>query len=134
MLANKAKGDRPFHEISLIAESEGLFNHADALYDGLTLKQWRRLRDVILPATTLQLEQQAIQYLTGETWIPGQPYGYPAILQAMLLNVSLSAASADNPDRRSECLDVLSFLFLSMENASSQNKHAAMSGRWAFTW
>lgn len=114
VLANKAKADRPFPEIALIAESDALFKHSEAVYEGLTQEQWGRLLDLILPATTLELANQAIQYLTGEIWTPGQPYGHPAILQALLLNVALTAASADSPERRKECLDALSFMFSSI--------------------
>lgn len=76
--ANKAKSDLSFEQILANAR------HDEAV-DGLNPEDWQRMALVVAPAERMALGEPPAQYLLGEPFVPGQPYGLPAQTQAELL-------------------------------------------------
>ncbi len=89
--ANKAKSDLTFIEIvenSKRAEST----------DGLRPADWHRMAAVVAPAECLTSGEPPAQYLLGEAYVPGQPWGLPAHVQAALLSGFLNPSHAKRYD------------------------------------
>ena len=76
--ANKAKSDLTFAEIVANGKCSGET-------EGLSPEDWQRMASVVAPAERLADGEPPAQYLLGEPYIPGQPYGLPAQIQASLL-------------------------------------------------
>lgn len=76
--ANQAKSNLPFAEIV----ANGKRSEAT---EGLSPEDWRRMADAVAPAERLAEGEPPAQFLLGESYIPGQPYGLPAQVQATLL-------------------------------------------------
>jgi hypothetical protein len=76
--ANAAKSDLTFAQIIANGKS------AEPI-EGLLPEDWQRMASVIAPAERLADGEPPAQYLLGETYVPGQPYGLPAQIQATLL-------------------------------------------------
>jgi hypothetical protein len=76
--ANAAKSDLTFAEIVANGKST-------SPTEGLRPEDWQRMASVIAPAERLADGEPPAQYLLGETYVPGQPYGLPAQIQATLL-------------------------------------------------
>ena len=91
--ANAAKSDLPFDEI--VARGE-----CDAATDGLTPAEWQRMTAVIAPAERLAHGEPPAQFLLGAPFVPGQPYGLPAQVQAALLSAVFTYRDEDEVDER----------------------------------
>ncbi|MAF84041.1 MAG: hypothetical protein CL797_08065 [Chromatiales bacterium] len=75
--ANKAKSDLAFAEI--VANGK-----CDEDAEGLSPEEWQRMADVVAPAERLADGEPPAQFLLGESYVPGQPYGLQAQVQAAL--------------------------------------------------
>ena len=77
--ANAAKSDLTFAQVIVNGKST-------QPTEGLSQEDWQRMASVIAPAERLADGEPPAQYLLGETYVPGQPYGLPAQMQAVLLS------------------------------------------------
>ncbi|MFQ5634369.1 MAG: hypothetical protein ACE5G3_03435 [Gammaproteobacteria bacterium] len=76
--ANIAKSDLTFRQI--LANGQ-----RDEPTEGLLPADWQRMALVVAPAERAALGEPPAQYLLGDRYVPGQPYGLPAQVQASIL-------------------------------------------------
>ncbi len=81
--ANTAKSDLTFAQVIANGKST-------QPTEGLSQKDWQRMASVIAPAERLADGEPPAQYLLGETYVPGQPYGLRAQVQATLLSAIIA--------------------------------------------
>ncbi len=77
--ANAAKSDLTFAQI--VANGKNT-----QTTEGLSPADWQRMAAVVAPAERLAAGEPPAQYLLGESYVRGQPYGLPAQVQAGLLS------------------------------------------------
>jgi len=110
VLANRAKGDKTFQEIALLATTDTLYPHVDSLHDELTQAQWCKLNKALIPAAEVASQDRALRFLTGEEYLPGQPYDAPARFQVVLTNLAFNYVTADLKEKE-KSLDVFMSMF-----------------------
>ena len=109
--ANASKADKPFEEIALLATTDTLYKHRDSTVDGLTQNEWCRMHLAALPAATIAESGIPLRYLTGQSWIPGQPYDYPASLQALLTILAQPLLANTDSEQYAEARETYTAVF-----------------------
>ncbi len=89
--ANKAKSNLTFEKIIANGKST-------RPTEGLSPADWQRMASVISPAERLADGEPPAQFLLGEPYVPGQPYGLQAQVQAALLAGTLTHQQAGGFD------------------------------------
>lgn len=116
VLANKAKADRSYEEIVLQATTDSLYANESSEFEGLTQVEWQRLMDAVAPAAALAAYSKPQQYLSGQDWLPGQPYGAPARLQVVLTRIWLSTFSVHDIEERKKRMETFADLFIFLDS------------------